>query len=135
MDKEVHGIALEAKGEEDPTDLYWFFYPHLQENMGKVQWSKEGAKHIRTLDDIFFYNCYGGEIYLTVPYSEKRADPTIPISSRQRVTSDGEVLLSQDDVRDSVSSEPASDLYSLDYTDIYLRELEHQTWIYFAGGQ
>ena len=63
LETRIIGICPVAKKNGKTTDLFWVYYPAVRKYLGFQQVSA-GAfnENVKSLDDLFFYRCYYGQI-------------------------------------------------------------------------
>jgi hypothetical protein len=47
----------------DTIDLFWIYFPPLRKALAQEQVALPSLPHIKTIDDLFFYRSYYGQIY------------------------------------------------------------------------
>jgi len=74
--KRVIGICPVMEINDEAFDFLWFFYPDIRNVLSKT--NIKTNKHIKTLDDVFFFNHYSSLIYhLENVYNEKEQNINI----------------------------------------------------------
>jgi len=98
--------VVENKLTQDTMDLYWVYFPHIRKYLAQEKIEIIGLpENVKTLDDLFFYRYFSGQIY------KKSNDFEKPIKCYMF----GKEI----------------DLNS-EKTEISLIEMEHDLWIHFT---
>ena len=107
MECRIIGICPVVESSGDTTDLCWIYFPELRPYIANVSIeSNKTPDYIHSLDDLFFYRDFASTIYKeSNVYNQEIADYTAP---------------------DMIEKEA-------ERIELSIIELEHDTWINFAG--
>lgn len=107
MEARIIGICPVVKVENELLDLYWLFFPEIRSCLAKEKLNDARLpKHIKTVDDVFFYRCFRSEIFREGYYHRK--------------------MIADYKTGDEIVKEA-------ERIELEVIETEHEMWLYFSG--